>query len=96
MEERLNKLEDTLTNLVAHVKNTHELINEIVTTANQNFEKIDARLASIETELSKLSGETTSNFSKVGDQLDGIHNELSKINVTTRYEEEFQNLKIVQ
>lgn len=108
LKERLTKLEKTVSLLVELAQSSHITVKAVAVKVDENFSKveerfdkvdantlkIDDRLSKVEASLNILAADTSSNFIGVDVKLDSIAEELSKINTTTRYEEEFQNLKI--
>jgi len=107
MEERITKLEEKLDNLINLVGNIKESLDEVINVSNKNFQKIDDRFVELESKIDAISKNTNTSFEgidlKLGEinkelsgKIDGVHEELTKINLTTRYEEEFKNLKIVK
>lgn len=95
-KENLTSLESRVSVLTELIKGNHETIKLIVTLVDKRFDNVEDKLGKIQTELNTLTKSTETSFTTVGVQLGSIADELSKISATTRYEEEYENLKIVK
>jgi len=100
MDDRLNKLEDNLSELSKEVVELKALLSTGLQKVSNNFaaiikevgiinNKIDLANKNIET----LKGNTDGGFEVVGLKLDNLSDEISKIGAVTNYDEQYKNLE---
>lgn len=92
LEKNMSILAEICKNNSRDIKAFADLVDKRFALVDERFNKIENRLGTIESKLNILTNETSSNFSNVGDQLGTISEQLAKISLTTRFEEEYEDL----
>lgn len=110
MEKRVETLEKSIIHLSAELKEVKELIGAGFKKVSTNFDSIKKEIDSLHLKVDilgkkfdslgkkfdSLEGNTTEGFEGVGLKLENLTEEISKISMVTRYEDEFNNLKIIK
>lgn len=93
MEEKIAKLEKTVTSFVEYTRGVNTSIITVLEGMNARLHKIEGSISVIETKINILDGTTNQGFVKVDDTLAELKTELQKINNVTGYDDIFKNSK---
>lgn len=86
LENRVNKLEETISALLQHIKD----VNHSITSG---FEKVDKNFDKVNDKIDALRGRSTSSIETVELKLDDLTSEIKKINEVSGYDDLYANNK---
>jgi peptidoglycan hydrolase CwlO-like protein len=93
VEEKVAKLEKTLSSFVEYTKGVNNTIISVLENMNGQLNNVEGEIQLIKTKIENLDGHTNKGFGKMDGKLEELKSEIQKINNVTGYKDMFDNMK---
>lgn len=97
VDERFRSIEERFTKVDARLDKIEVRLDQMdlrFDRMEERLDEVEATSKTMQAQLNKLTSDMSANFDTVGHHLSKILLELSKIEITTRYEQDYQNMLI--